>query len=103
MSTNILAKSPRKKAAVNPRWEQWQHSTISEQLLSEKDRRAGYAVTRVLPACQDLFLDIATLLLTYGDLVHKHHTFSLDTQEALARWYQAMQALTQALAKERHG
>jgi len=90
------------KRVTNPRWEQWQGSTISKRLLSLEARQAGYAVTRVLPACRDLFLDVATLLLTYGDLVHKHHAFTLETQEALAQWYLATQALTAALGKEPH-
>jgi hypothetical protein len=91
------------KRVVNQRWEQWQGSSISKRYLSQEARQAGYTVTRVLPACRDLFLDIAVLLLTYGDLVHKHHTFTLETQEALAGWYQAMQALQAALGKERDG
>ena len=96
-------RSRRRKRPINQSWEAWQGSTISKRLLSPQARRAGYAVTRVLPVCQSLFLDIATLLLTYGDLFHKHHQFSRDTHEALAAWYQAMEALKTALAKERHG
>lgn len=92
----------KRKRPVNvPSWEQWQGSTLSKRLLSPEARQAGYTVTRVLPACRDLFLTLATLLLTYGDLVHKHHQFSLDTLEALAAWDQAMQGLQAALEKEK--
>ena len=90
----------KRKRPVHVAWEQWQGSTLSKRLLAPEARQAGYTVTRVLPACRDLFLTLATLLLTYGELVHKHHAFSLETQEALAAWYQATEVLKTALAKE---
>jgi len=73
---------------------------VSQRLLSLEARQAGYAVTRVLPACRDLFLDVVQVLLRYGDLVHKHHVCTLETQEALAAWYLALQKLLAALTKE---
>ena len=92
-----------RKRRVNPAWEAWQGSAISKRWLVPEARQSGYTVVRVLPACQDLFLTLASLLLTYGDLVHKHHQFSRETVEALAQWKQALDSLTEALQKEQHG
>jgi hypothetical protein len=94
------ATTRRQKRTINPAWGAWQCSSISKRWLAPEARRAGYTVVRVLPACRDLFLDMAELLLLYGDLVHKHHQFSRETLDALAQWHQATQALTHALGKE---
>ena len=97
----MTATHKKRPRPVHVPWENWQGSVIAKRWLCPEARKAGYTVLRVLPACRDLFLTIATLLLTYGDLVHKHHRFRQETLEALAAWYQAMQALKAALEKER--
>ena len=61
----------RRRSQPGDRWRQWQDSTVSQRLLSARDRQYGYTVVWIPPPLREAFLDVAQAFRLYDALIHK--------------------------------
>ena len=75
----------RRRSQPGDRWRQWQDSTVSQRLLSARDRQYGYTVVWIPPPLREAFLDVAQAFRLYDALIHKpQRVLSADQLAELA-------------------